>query len=1299
MTRVKFGRVLGCLALFACLSGQAAWAQNVAPTGNYSPDPDTSSTEGSPSNGTATSDPPGLFSAELSLNSGSTLPISVSPVGGMGAFGVQNVACGVTRTSGDGTLAVVPSPISLLAGSGAVVLTLSCLAATAQTRGLMTCNESPKPPATGTNVTVWWDVQCNSPTSPEFDSTPAGGTPINLSATVGGSAMQGVTVNNTGNAALTVQPGGLTAPLAISPNGLTTINAGGNQAFTVTCSPTSVGATTQTLSFDTNDPDEDPVTYQVTCTGTAAAAPQYASTPAVGSTIPISAQVAGSANATLTINNPGTQPLTAAVSGLSTVLGFAPAGPFTIAAGGNQVLTITCTPASATTVVQTLSVDHNDNDGAPPDPATYQVQCTGTSAPQAEYTSLPTAGSTITLAAAVLGTDTDIVAVSNTGGAGTTLTSNAAGLSGVLAVAPASHSAGQGQSDDYTITCMPTGAGRVTQTLTITSNDANEGTNVYTVNCDGLTAEFTSTPNAPGPLAMAAAQNATDPTTLLTIGNDGAAGNTLTYSAPAGLSGALSITPTIGGSLAPGATQPFTITCDSASTGSFNQVLTFTTNDPDEGTVNFNVTCSIGATGAQDFASSPVSPGPLSITVGQNGLGTASVLVSNAGDTTALGITAIAISGPDAATFSVNPNTPTSLAPSAQQNYVVTCNTAAIGMFNATLTFTTDDADEASVPFTLTCMVGAAQPALSSSPPVGQNIALTDVIGPGNVTATLTVTNSGSGALDVASVAGLSGVLSIAPSQQLGIAAGASRAFTITCDPVAAATVSQTLTLTTNATPATYDYPVSCTGTNAPAGEFDPNVPNGNTITINTTINTTGSSVVTVINSGTLNLSATASITLGGPAITVAPTAAQTINPGLPRVFTVSCLSAAPGVVSGTLNFATNDPDEASVDYPVTCVVADVPPDINVTGSMTLNALVLGPPVQSTLAVANTAVAGGNTLVATASGLSNPLSLSPAGFNVAPTASSPLTVTCTPGVIVIPIPPFGSFTFPQFGTFTQTLSFDTNDPDEDPANYTITCNINFAPAPEYGSTPVAGQTIVMNTVVGTPVSANLQVQNSGSLADTVTPSGLSGILAVNPNVATTVNPSGSVNFTITCSPTAPGTVTQTLAVTSTDTTDNEALNNYQVTCNAGIAPEPEINPTPASGTLLSLGGSPGTTSSAAIGITNSGNATLRIQACTLTGTGLTLTSVFPLDIVPGDSNVLAFQCQVPPIGLPTTGSLSCTTNDLDEGTIAYPVSCAGGLSPTEFIPTLSAWSRALMVLLLATLGLAGVAWQRRRLGL
>src|SRR5436190_1420152 len=82
-----------------------------------------------------------------------------------------------------------------------------------------------------------YTVNCNvtSTAAPEFDSTPAGGSTINLVGSVGGGGNTSmITVSNLGTANLTVTPSGLGGILSIAPNSLQNIGASGNQAFTIT---------------------------------------------------------------------------------------------------------------------------------------------------------------------------------------------------------------------------------------------------------------------------------------------------------------------------------------------------------------------------------------------------------------------------------------------------------------------------------------------------------------------------------------------------------------------------------------------------------------------------------------------------------------------------------------------------------------------------------------------------------------------------------------------------------------------------------------------------------------------------------------------------------------------------------------------------------------------------------------------------------------------------------------------------------------------------------------------------------
>lgn len=247
--------------------------------------------------------------------------------------------------------------------------------------------------------------------------------------------------------------------------------------------------------------------------------------------------------------------------------------------------------------------------------------------------------------------------------------------------------------------------------------------------------------------------------------------------------------------------------------------------------------------------------------------------------------------------------------------------------------------------------VGLAAGVYQSTPTPGTAVLITDVVGGGATTATLTVTNgaaaSGPG-LTLSAISGLSGVLSITPAAPQTIAAGANQAFTISCNATSAGDTVQTLSITHNggapgaASPVTHQ--ITCrgiTGPSAPTAALG-TVTNPAVGPINTT--GTGSVVVNVLTAGNsvsagdaslaLNCSipagsASFAITGGGTRTITAPATVGANNP--PIGFSCTRQAAA---VAGTITCtqtATPGPNPAALTATVSCPAGTTAPNPGVT--------------------------------------------------------------------------------------------------------------------------------------------------------------------------------------------------------------------------------------------------------------------------------------------------------------------------------------------------------------------------------
>jgi hypothetical protein len=184
------------------------------------------------------------------------------------------------------------------------------------------------------------------------------------------------TIENIGNQNLTLSG---TPKIAMAGSGdftvdqsvvTTPVAALGNTAFTVTFTPSSIGAKTATLTIANNDFDEG--SYTITLNGSCTSV--YSSVPAPGTINVGSAILGSSVTKPLTVSNTGGSQLDVSLSiGGTNASDFSitPSSAFSIVNGGSpKSLTIQCTPSAAGTRTGTLTVTHN----ASGSPAIYSLQ-------------------------------------------------------------------------------------------------------------------------------------------------------------------------------------------------------------------------------------------------------------------------------------------------------------------------------------------------------------------------------------------------------------------------------------------------------------------------------------------------------------------------------------------------------------------------------------------------------------------------------------------------------------------------------------------------------------------------------------------------------------------------------------------------------------------------------------------------------------------------------------------------------------------------------------------------------------
>jgi outer membrane autotransporter protein len=423
---------------------------------------------------------------------------------------------------------------------------------------------------------------------------------------------------------------------------------------------------------------------------------------------------------------------------------------------------------------------------------------------------------------------------------------------------------------------------------------------------------FTSFETPGMPLFVNGVVGGAAPTTEVNTSNNGTTDLTIL---PSGLSAPLSVTPTGTQTLAPSGGDVrtiFTVTCDTADGGTSFQTLNLATNDPDEASVDFPISCTIDGPEAE---LSPPS-GEVAINTGVGVTGTTQILVRNLG-TQPLTITPSSVPAPFTTdgTLIVPPGGPRGAQGPPPVPFNVSCNSPTGGSFTAPLTLATTDANEPSFGYTLRCNVGP--PDVNPTPPAGTTLAITTPLSTTGTTP-LAIRNDG-GAFLFPSFSGLTPPLSIVPGGKLpGIPPGQTSNFSVECNSAVAGTFSQVLTFSSNdpdENPIT--WPVSCTVGGA---ELDPTPAAGTTIALQAELGASANASITIANPGAQALTVDASGLSGDLAI--AP-ARLVVAPGGSGTLSVDCTPSVEGVVSQTLTLASNDPDEATATYPVQCTGID----------------------------------------------------------------------------------------------------------------------------------------------------------------------------------------------------------------------------------------------------------------------------------------------------------------------------------------------------------------------------------------
>ena len=475
----------------------------------------------------------------------------------------------VTTVSGGSWLTVSPAGATTLAAGASTTLTVS-VASSSLAAGSYSGNiEIADANATNTpqSVGVAWTVNA----APIISLDP---TSLTFSVLRGRNpATQTITLTNSGGATLNFNASAAIAQgsgwLAVSPaSGSVAPGLSVTLTVTVTSSALASGSFNGTISVAdvnaTNSPQTASVALTVNPAPTIALGAASLSFSATQTENPAATQ-------SVTVTNSGDAPLTFTpqiiLNSGSGWLAVSPAGATTIAAGGNQALTVTVTSASLAPGVYTGVIRVSDAN-ATNDPQDVAVSVTVNAAPVISRTP-----ATLTFTAKrTTNPVTQDITLTNSGGASMTWSAAAtmATGSGWLAVSPASGTLSAGASTTLTVTVTSSAltTGSYTGNIAISAPGTPAGNSPQNT---GISLSVTAAPTitrSPASLTFTATQTLNPAgTQTFTVTNSGDASLTFTPQVIMNSgSGWLAVSPTTPVTLAAGATSgTFTVTVTSAS--------------------------------------------------------------------------------------------------------------------------------------------------------------------------------------------------------------------------------------------------------------------------------------------------------------------------------------------------------------------------------------------------------------------------------------------------------------------------------------------------------------------------------------------------------------------------------------------------------------------------------------------------------------------------------------------------------------------------------------------------------------
>lgn len=669
---------------------------------------------------------------------------------------------------------------------------------------------------------------------------------------------------------------------------------------------------------------------------------------------------------TVAVTNTGTMPVSITQAASSNPA-FRLSGvtlPMAVATGQTGNFTVVVTPTATGTLTGTLTLQGSN--GAPPETVNLSATAVA-SAPQISLSS-----TSIQFGTVGVGSTSNLnLAISNTGSADLTIsvisvTGTGFGVSGITT--PKTVTAGQSVSAN--VSFQPTGAGGVSGTLTITSNDPANPTTTVTLAGTGSTTAPGQLQANPTAVSFGNVNTGSSSTKAIILSNTGSTSVPISTIAVTGTGFSVN-----------GITTPFTL--NAAASVTLNAVFTPTTAGNASGSVTITtdalhspLTINFTGTGAQPGLSiSPTSFVFGSVVDGQTKSQT--FTLKNTGGTS-LTISQLSVSG---AGYSLSGlTTPSTVAAGASVTLNALFAPTTAGSLPGTITITSNaPGSPSTIALSGTGVAGTA--VLSANP---TSLAFGNVNAGTTSSKSVTLTNSGTGNVTISQVTvSAKDVTTGGVTTPVTLTPGQTQTLNVAFKPAVAETVSGNITVTSSLGTNTV---ISVSGTGLQSAiSLTPSSANFGSVTVGAT----NSQTIKIGNTGTAVLTITQATAAGSGFSVTGLTLPLSINPGTTSNFNAQYQPSVAGAASGSITIVSN--------------AATSPSTVSLTGtgvaatqnlSLSTNSLSFGnvnTGTNSTLPVTVTNTGNSNVQISQIAASGTGYSLSGAGVPVTLTPSQSLT--------------------------------------------------------------------------------------------------------------------------------------------------------------------------------------------------------------------------------------------------------------------------------------------------------------------